>query len=119
MNDEGSQMHMHTEYALRSSTTATTLADALVEKAMLRGKDVAFRIVDVTSEGGGLSEAAVVTYGALHRRASAVARRLLQVAKPGDRALLLYEPGRDYIGSFFGCLYAGIIAVPSYPPNAP
>ena len=36
---------------------------------------------------------------------------------PGERALLIYPPGLDYIAAFFGCLYAGVIAVPAYPPN--
>jgi len=35
---------------------------------------------------------------------------------PGDRALLLYPPGLDFIDAFFGCLYAGVVAVPCYPP---
>ena len=36
----------------------------------------------------------------------------------GDRAILLYEPGPDYTIAFFGCLYAGLIPVPAYPPRA-
>src|SRR5207253_2034291 len=36
---------------------------------------------------------------------------------PGDRVLLLYPPGLEYIAAFFGCLYAGAIAVPAYPPR--
>ena len=35
----------------------------------------------------------------------------------GERALLLYPPGLDYLTAFFGCLYAGVIAVPAYPPR--
>lgn len=35
----------------------------------------------------------------------------------GERALLLYPPGLDYIAGFFGCLYAGVVAVPAYPPS--
>ena len=31
--------------------------------------------------------------------------------------MLLYPPGLDYIAAFFGCLYAGFIAVPAYPPR--
>jgi acyl-CoA synthetase (AMP-forming)/AMP-acid ligase II len=31
--------------------------------------------------------------------------------------LLVYEPGLDFIAGFFGCLYAGIIPVPAYPPR--
>jgi amino acid adenylation domain-containing protein len=35
----------------------------------------------------------------------------------GDRALLMYPPGPDYVAAFLGCLYAGVIAVPVYPPD--
>ena len=59
---------------------------------------------------------AELTYGALHDRAAAVAARLLEHAAPGDRAVLLVQPGLDYIAGFLGCLYAGVIAVPAYPP---
>jgi amino acid adenylation domain-containing protein len=61
-------------------------------------------------------EEAALTYGALHRRAAALAARLRQVAAPGDRAVLILPPGLDYVTAFFGCLYAGVIAVPTYPP---
>jgi len=36
----------------------------------------------------------------------------------GDRAILLYPSGLDYIVAFFACLYAGVIAVPAFPPGA-
>jgi acyl-CoA synthetase (AMP-forming)/AMP-acid ligase II len=35
----------------------------------------------------------------------------------GERALLLYPPGLDFLAGFFGCLYAGVVAVPAYPPH--
>jgi amino acid adenylation domain-containing protein len=57
-----------------------------------------------------------LTYGLLHRRAAALAARIRAVARPGDRAVLLLPPGPDYVAAFFGCLYAGVIAVPTYPP---
>ncbi|GAA3815993.1 hypothetical protein GCM10022226_40920 [Sphaerisporangium flaviroseum] len=61
-------------------------------------------------------EGAGLTYGGLHRRAAALAARLRRAAAPGDRAVLLLPPGLDYVTAFFGCLYAGVIAVPTYPP---
>jgi len=58
------------------------------------------------------------TYADLDARAHAIAVRLqLRGAEPGDRALLLFPPGLDFIDAFFGCLYAGVIAVPCYPPR--
>lgn len=58
-----------------------------------------------------------ITYAELDERAKAIAARLqAQGAKPGDRILLLFSPGLPLIQAFFGCLYAGCIAVPIYPP---
>ncbi len=36
---------------------------------------------------------------------------------PGDRALLVYPPGLDFVRSLLGCMAAGVIAVPVYPPD--
>jgi acyl-CoA synthetase (AMP-forming)/AMP-acid ligase II/acyl carrier protein len=35
----------------------------------------------------------------------------------GERALLLHPPGLEFVAAFFGCLYAGVVAVPAYPPR--
>ncbi len=58
-----------------------------------------------------------LTYGQLDRRARALAARLQERLPAGERALLLYPPGLDYLEAFFGCLYAGLVAVPAYPPR--
>jgi acyl-CoA synthetase (AMP-forming)/AMP-acid ligase II len=57
------------------------------------------------------------TYAELLARAQAVAARLLVSGRPGDRVLLLYPPGLDFIHAFLGCALAGAIAVPAPPPN--
>jgi acyl-CoA synthetase (AMP-forming)/AMP-acid ligase II len=62
-------------------------------------------------------EEAGITYGELDRRARAIGAWLQQHKAAGERALLLYPPGLDYIAAYFGCLYAGLIAVPAYPPR--
>ncbi|MDI4666971.1 amino acid adenylation domain-containing protein, partial [Xanthobacter autotrophicus] len=59
-----------------------------------------------------------VSYAALDLRARAFAARLADHAEPGARVLLMLETGLDYVGAFFGCLYAGLIAVPAFPPEA-
>jgi acyl-CoA synthetase (AMP-forming)/AMP-acid ligase II len=58
----------------------------------------------------------VYTYAELHERARAVAAVLSASAAPGDRAVLIYPSGPEYVLAFLGCLYAGLIAVPAYPP---
>ena len=66
----------------------------------------------------GKTETAALTYGQLDRRARAIAAALAdRGTSPGDRVILLYPPGLDFITAFFGAIYAGVIAVPCYPPH--
>lgn len=65
----------------------------------------------------GETETLHLTYAELDTKARAIAAALQSVCTPGDRALLVYQPGLEYISAFFGCLYAGVIAVPIYPPR--
>lgn len=65
----------------------------------------------------GESCAVRLTYAELHRRAARIAHRLRQCVAPGERALLLFPPGVDFVSAFFGCLYARVVAVPAYPPD--
>ena len=93
-------------------STVTTLVDVLRLRADRQPEQIAFTYL--TAEQ---SEGASLTYGELDRRARAIAALLQSAVKPGDRVLLLYPPGLDYIAAFFGCLYAGAVAVPAYPPR--
>ncbi|MEM9216874.1 MAG: amino acid adenylation domain-containing protein [Cyanobacteria bacterium P01_F01_bin.150] len=63
----------------------------------------------------GETESGSLTYGELDRQARAIAFHL-QPFK-GERTLLLYPSGLEFIAAFFGCLYAGVVAVPVYPPR--
>ncbi len=65
----------------------------------------------------GDADAVHLTYEELDHRARAIGARLQSMGAAGERALLLYPPGLDYIAAFFGCMYAGVIAVPAYPPQ--
>ena len=65
----------------------------------------------------GEEDACHFNYGELDAQARTIGVRLQSLAKPGERALLIYAPGLDYVAAFFGCLYAGIVAVPAYPPR--
>ena len=56
-------------------------------------------------------------YWELDRRARRVAAWLQSYGAAGERALLLFPPGLAYLAAFFGCLYAGVTAVPAYPPQ--
>lgn len=65
----------------------------------------------------GESETARITYAELHQRARAIGAWLQLHKATGERVLLLYPSGLDYIASLFGCMYAGAVAVPAYPPR--
>jgi acyl-CoA synthetase (AMP-forming)/AMP-acid ligase II len=58
-----------------------------------------------------------VTFDQLDRQARAIAATLAAEGISGERVLLLYPPGLDFIAGFFGCLYAGATAVPAFPPR--
>ena len=49
--------------------------------------------------------------------AMAIGAELQASAAPGQRVLLLFPPGLDFVTAFFGCLYAGVVAVPAAPPG--
>jgi acyl-CoA synthetase (AMP-forming)/AMP-acid ligase II/acyl carrier protein len=66
---------------------------------------------------GGDIETGSLNFHQLDARARAIATVLQSCTRPGARALLLYPQGLDFIEAFFGCLYAGVIAVPAYPPK--
>ena len=54
----------------------------------------------------------------LDERARAVAASLQEMGEAGDRALVIYAAGLDFLVGFFGCLYAGMIGIPTPPPEA-
>ncbi|MCS6883878.1 MAG: beta-ketoacyl synthase N-terminal-like domain-containing protein [Acidobacteriota bacterium] len=56
-------------------------------------------------------------YAGLLTKSCAIAALLQANARRGERALLLYPPGLDFIPAFFGSIFAGILAVPAYPPD--
>lgn len=65
----------------------------------------------------GEEETLHLTYAELDAKAREIATALQSACQPGDRALLVYQPGLEYVAAFFGCLYAGVTAVPIYPPR--
>src|SRR6266536_31904 len=71
----------------------------------------------VSFEGDDTRTPVELSYAELDRRARAVAAFLQEHSAYGERALLVYPPGLDFVVAFFGCLYAGIVAVPAHPPR--
>ncbi|MGV2835519.1 AMP-binding protein, partial [Pseudomonas shirazensis] len=90
-----------------------SLVQALAQRAKQTPERIALRFLADDPR-----EQAVLTYQALDARARTIAAALQARAEFGDRAVLLFPSGADYVAAFFGCLYAGLIAVPAYPPES-
>lgn len=91
-----------------------TFLDAIEYQARLHSHKRALVFVD-----DACNETEVLTYGDLLRRARRVAATLLEEwgVKSGDRVLLVYLPGLDFIVALVGAMMAGTLPVPAYPPN--
>ncbi|HEX5746348.1 MAG TPA: amino acid adenylation domain-containing protein [Archangium sp.] len=89
-----------------------TLVDLVEARASIAPSQRLYTFLE-DSEG----DESTMTYAQLDDRARLIAAELQKVAKPGDRVMLLYPPGLEYIAGYFGCLYAGMVAVPAYPPD--
>ncbi|WP_426135736.1 non-ribosomal peptide synthetase [Pseudomonas sp. PWP3-1b2] len=90
-----------------------TLVQSLQRRASQTPDQVALRFLAESVEHN-----VVLSYRDLDARARTIAAALQANAAPGDRAVLLFPSGPDYVAAFFGCLYAGVIAVPAYPPES-
>ncbi|WP_330181677.1 fatty acyl-AMP ligase [Nocardia sp. NBC_01503] len=90
----------------------TLLPDILRRRAVQETDRTAYIFLD---DNG--AETSTLTYGELHARALSVAAELETRCAPGDRALLVFPQCPEFIVAWFGCLYAGVIAVPVHPPR--
>jgi amino acid adenylation domain-containing protein len=91
---------------------AITMIDLLRWRALCQGERLAYTfLVD------GEAEKIDLTYGELDQRSRAIGATLQYAGAAGERVLLLYPHGLEFIAAFWGCLYAGAIAIPAYPPR--
>ncbi|HEU4834422.1 MAG TPA: amino acid adenylation domain-containing protein [Pyrinomonadaceae bacterium] len=88
------------------------LVELLRWRATHQAEQMAYRFL-LDSESQHLS----LTYRELDQQARLIGACLQAQLAVGDRVLLLYPPGLDYIAAFWGCLYAGVVAVSAYPPK--
>ncbi len=93
-------------------STSTSFIDILRARASEQAERTAYTLLNA-----GETEEGVLTFGELDRQARAIAAMLQANDAEGERVLLLFAPGLEYIAAFFGCLYAGAVAVPAYPPR--
>ena len=90
----------------------SNLVDLLQNRAQHQSEDKTYTFLQ-----DGETETGILSYRELDQKARALAAYLQSVKARGERVLLLYPPGLEFIAGFFGCLYAGVIAIPAYLPR--
>jgi len=85
-----------------------TLVDVLDRAARMRPDFAPLTFIDSTERPP--------TNAELDGLARVTAARLTTLTRPGDRVLLVMPTGSDFVATFFGCLYAGVLPVPCPPP---
>jgi acyl-CoA synthetase (AMP-forming)/AMP-acid ligase II/thioesterase domain-containing protein/acyl carrier protein len=103
---------MGIDFALASGngTTGTTLVEVLRRRATEQPDRVSFVFLK-----DGESEEASLSHASLDMRARSIGAWLSAISGAGERALLLYPSGLEFVAALFGCFYGGLTAVPAYP----
>lgn len=89
---------------------------SLVEAVRFRAEHAPDRPALIFLDNGE-GESLRLTFRQVDERARRIAARIAAVTEPGERALLLYPSSVEFPCAFLGCLYAGVVAVPAYPPR--
>ena len=106
--DESGNLHFNED---------ATLVDYVERNVRDQADTLAYRFIDYSRERDG--EAQDLTWAQFGKRLRAVAARLQQVTKPGDRVAILAPQSLEYVIGFFAALYASNIAVPLFSPDEP
>lgn len=93
-------------------TATNTWIEALTHHAQHRGEKLAFAYID--DKGKVVDH---LNFGQLLQQASKLAGHIQSYCSVGERVLLLYPPGLDYVRAFYACMLAGVVAVPLYSPH--
>ena len=96
------------------STPGTTLVDVLQRRADRACAERHHSAFTYLNDGEHVS--ATLSFAHLDHQARIVAAHLQQCTSRGDRVLLVFPPSIDFIVAFYGCVYAGVVAVPAPPP---
>ncbi|MDF5752448.1 fatty acyl-AMP ligase [Spongiactinospora sp. TRM90649] len=96
---------------MRTIPLAPTLTETISLRAAENGSSVAYRFLP-----DGENESHALTFAELERGVRGLAARLARHTSPGDRAIILAPDADAFIRAFLACQYAGVIAVPVYPP---
>lgn len=98
---------------INKNMKSMSLIDLFQLRASENGDSLAYTFLK-----NGEDETDTLTYSEIDKRSRAISVLLQEKFTFGDRALLMYPAGLDFIIGFMACIYAGIIAVPVYPANS-
>ncbi len=99
--------------SIKKMTEHSTLVNLLRQRAKFCPHKIAYTFLE-----NGEKESGSFTYQQLDCKAKAIATYLQSCISPGDRSILIYTQELEFIAAFFGCLYAGVIAIPTPAPEA-
>jgi acyl-CoA synthetase (AMP-forming)/AMP-acid ligase II len=94
-----------------------TLVDLLRRRAAEHADRQIYHLLGDDFFDTGIHTGPSLSYGQLDEQSRAIAVALRKLARPGDRVLLLFAPSLEFMPAFFGCLYAGMIPVPTHLPT--
>ena len=97
-------------------TQFSNLVDVVRAHAAAQPQRPAFTFLSYRSRSAA-PEQTIITIGQLDERARAIAAQLQRTVREGERAVLLFRPGLEFIAALLGCFYAGVVAVPSSLPR--
>lgn len=100
------------QYAVSPSAGAANIIEVFRRRVAEQPDDVLYTFLQ--DDAGQTSHR---TFAQIDREARAIATRLQQLGLQGQRALLVFDPGIEFTAALVGCIYAGVIAVPAYPPD--
>ncbi len=104
--------NLNTEVLKIDFSNAESLVAILRQRSLYQPNQLAYTFLK-----DGETEEINLTYGELDQQARLIAGLLQSKGLEGERALLIFPPGLEFVTAFYGCLYAGTIAVPTYPPR--
>lgn len=117
--DEASELGTEIAHDAPESGGFSSVLDDLHRRARRSGDATAYRYIPDAARGSDLSAVLRWTWGDVAARTQAAAAEIAQTLAPapGDRILLAYPAGLEFIAAFLGCLQAGAIPVPVAPPR--
>ena len=87
------------------------LIDLLRDRAAAQPDSTAFTFLEA-----GEQEGATLTWADVDLQSRAIAAAVQSRVRHGDRVLVMLSPCVEFVPAFFGVVYAGAIAIPTYPP---